>query len=1170
MDAYAILEYLAEGSYGKVYRAVHRRTGLEVAIKVIDYSALEKRRLNYMIQREVRAISRLNTLRAVVHFYSWFPVHNTKHFVLTMEYAGLGDLSTLVKCYGALPEAWCRFFLAEIVVGLEGLTSARYAHRDIKPQNILLTRDGHVKISDFGTIKDLTEEEVEMAEGRTDFVARPLGVAVDRKPKQDSHERASVYGTAVYLAPEANLAGLIYETPLDVWSLGCIMYELLTGKPAFMGNNELNIFFSTANTQTPIPTDASRAAQDLVSKLLTKDPCRRFAGGWPAIKRHPFFHGVNFELITEQKPPFEPKVIYSDLSDYNAVGGSNWERRRPDRATRADFNTAPTTDYGFLQRFLMPSERVLFTTDVIKRRALRVDRRRRFVLTDFPRLFYIDPETMVQKGSVDLTSASLRVTRVEQRVLEFSQKTNCFSVEVSTQDICDKFLNLLTKIISTSGADSATAELICDQCGAKLLKSGFCNACGNVAQGEYKGPSTIQYIMQLDPRWLPTAEKKAFFNDYLALKSDVQPELDNVYAVTRFRVQESLQRAAERFRRQSSDVVVTRLSHHRRNSRLPTSSPTSSAYSQLDDSKVQVSAAPEHDFFEFFQQNDPPGEGDGLGSLDASIGRDDLKTFDPAGLPVDTPNVLPEGSADLRCLLAKVYAVSVASENIKYPTLPLPRILVLGSDHLITKYEENFPYTTCLLATLRLSTMRFLRMPPISDMTASTLLSTCLCTCTAKRRDRLSRTIGQTYDLMTDHTAACYSCGGDVYKTARNEPININLESRLPRVRVPMVVCPEGVLCAAKMMMSSSSAQHSPASAPAPGYPDLRPQNVTDEEISAVAYPDAGLRSSGHQHEPLSHSCSANVSFDEAVHESQSYRSRTSWGVEMIASYYHRLDAGLVPERLREELYFPEERKAACALQTIQHTPGVIGAPRRCDLQELNFIRDQTVWESKSWYAYLNSTGYCPNITHENFLTSKFKDIQHILQRCSCTQKVSLDVTIKYVSDESYQSYQARRGELGSISSTDRSTSTSSDENQQVHTSSTTQEPPLNRHEPPNRQLFSQYCPQCHCPTCLARADKDAVLPSALLSRDVFFDSEFGMDAYSLFLFHHWASRSYGTVYAEPGFPVRRTCVQCERFMDSHGPCVNVSTWVHLRTRPPARRAPPMADAALPVEAEFW
>ena len=178
-----------------------------------------------------------------------------------------------------------KFYILELVLALEFLHKNNMVYRDLKPENILLDNKGHVKLTDFGLSKILEDE---------------------------SDKAFTICGTPQYLAPEVFLKKG-YNKAVDWWSLGCVMYEMLSGRLPFPIKRGVKLDSKIYEKPVVFPKHITKEAKDLITQLLIVDPSQRLGqgpDGSQKIKNHPFFKGVNWKDAAERKikPPFIPKL----------------------------------------------------------------------------------------------------------------------------------------------------------------------------------------------------------------------------------------------------------------------------------------------------------------------------------------------------------------------------------------------------------------------------------------------------------------------------------------------------------------------------------------------------------------------------------------------------------------------------------------------------------------------------------------------------------------------------------------------------------------------------------------------------------------------------------------------------------------------------------------------
>ncbi|RDA82408.1 hypothetical protein CP532_6873 [Ophiocordyceps camponoti-leonardi (nom. inval.)] len=213
---------------------------------------------------------------------------------MLLDYVPGGELFSYLRKLRRFDEEVTRFYAAEIVAVLEFLHEQQdgIAYRDLKPENLLLDRNGHVKIVDFG-------------------FAKRLGQCDDRPV-----ETYTLCGTPEYLAPEV-IHNEGHTTAVDWWALGVLIYEFLTGYPPFWHQNPIEIYKQIVEKPITFPQDPpiSDDAKHIIRSLCTIDRSRRLgnmSGGAALVKDHPFFRNVNWDdVINRRNPgPIIPPVRY--------------------------------------------------------------------------------------------------------------------------------------------------------------------------------------------------------------------------------------------------------------------------------------------------------------------------------------------------------------------------------------------------------------------------------------------------------------------------------------------------------------------------------------------------------------------------------------------------------------------------------------------------------------------------------------------------------------------------------------------------------------------------------------------------------------------------------------------------------------------------------------------
>lgn len=320
IDDFEIMKPISRGAFGRVFLAKKRTTGDLFAIKVLAKADMIRKNAVESILAERNILISVRNPFVVRFFYSFTCREN---LYLVMEYLNGGDLYSLLRNLGCLDEDVARVYIAEVVLALEYLHSLNVVHRDLKPDNLLIAHDGHIKLTDFGLSKvglinstdDLSGPAVS---GTTLFEDDQPQLSASEK-QQERRKKRSAVGTPDYLAPEI-LLGTGHGATADWWSVGVILFELIVGIPPFNAEHPQIIFDNILNRNIPwprVPDEMSSEAQDLIDKLLTEDPNQRLgAKGASEVKAHPFFRDINWDTLARQKAAFVPASESADDTSY--------------------------------------------------------------------------------------------------------------------------------------------------------------------------------------------------------------------------------------------------------------------------------------------------------------------------------------------------------------------------------------------------------------------------------------------------------------------------------------------------------------------------------------------------------------------------------------------------------------------------------------------------------------------------------------------------------------------------------------------------------------------------------------------------------------------------------------------------------------------------------------
>ncbi|ESO04662.1 hypothetical protein HELRODRAFT_78764 [Helobdella robusta] len=296
LHKFNLIKVLGKGSFGKVLLAELKGTDEVYAIKVLKKEAIlqEDDVECTMTEKRILALSAKHPFLTSLH--SCFQTKDRLFFV--MEYVNGGDLMFQIQKTRKFDENRARFYSAEVTLALMFLHRHGIIYRDLKLDNILLDIDGHCKIADFGMCKE------GMSPGKT------------------TH---TFCGTPDYIAPEI-LQELDYDTSVDWWALGVLMYEMMAGQPPFEADNEEDLFESILHDDVLYPVWLSKEAVSILKGFMTKSPAKRLGcvkahGGERAVLIHSFFHDkVDWEALEERKitPPFKPNIkTRTDVSNFD-------------------------------------------------------------------------------------------------------------------------------------------------------------------------------------------------------------------------------------------------------------------------------------------------------------------------------------------------------------------------------------------------------------------------------------------------------------------------------------------------------------------------------------------------------------------------------------------------------------------------------------------------------------------------------------------------------------------------------------------------------------------------------------------------------------------------------------------------------------------------------------
>lgn len=293
IDDFELITVIGKGSFGKVMQVRKRDTMRVYALKTIRKAHIVDRKEITHTLAERLVLARVNNPFIVPLKFSF---QSEQKLYLVLAFVNGGELFHHLQREQRFNEERSRFYSAELLLALEHLHELDVVYRDLKPENILLDYTGHIALCDFGLCK--------------------LNM-------KDSDTTNTFCGTPEYLAPEI-LNGQGYNKVIDWWTLGVLLYEMLSGLPPFYDEVTDKMYQKILTDPLVFGPDIGTEARSILTSLLNRDPTKRLGvNGAEEIKRHPFFEKhIDFKKLLQKKiqPPFKPRVSSPvDVSNFDTV-----------------------------------------------------------------------------------------------------------------------------------------------------------------------------------------------------------------------------------------------------------------------------------------------------------------------------------------------------------------------------------------------------------------------------------------------------------------------------------------------------------------------------------------------------------------------------------------------------------------------------------------------------------------------------------------------------------------------------------------------------------------------------------------------------------------------------------------------------------------------------------
>ncbi|KAK3098523.1 hypothetical protein FSP39_020302 [Pinctada imbricata] len=334
------IKTLGVGAFGEVTLVRKRDVGHLYAMKTLRKSDVLKRNQVAHVKAERDILAEADNEWVVKLYYSF---QDRDYLYFVMDYVPGGDLMNLLIKFGIFKENLARFYIAELVLAIESVHKMGFIHRDIKPDNILIDKDGHIKLTDFGLCTGFRwthnskyyqkdglhprQDSMDVScaveiECQCDKISKPL----ERRRQRQRHRclAHSLVGTPNYIAPEV-LKRQGYTSCCDWWSVGVILYEMLVGQPPFYAatpaETQFKVIHWDETLHFPPEPKLCKEASNMILSLCCGVNERLGRNGATEIKKHPFFAGLNFEGLRKSKAPYKPTISHatdtSNFDDYD-------------------------------------------------------------------------------------------------------------------------------------------------------------------------------------------------------------------------------------------------------------------------------------------------------------------------------------------------------------------------------------------------------------------------------------------------------------------------------------------------------------------------------------------------------------------------------------------------------------------------------------------------------------------------------------------------------------------------------------------------------------------------------------------------------------------------------------------------------------------------------------
>lgn len=328
------------GKTSRKNRAKVNLDGAKVyAIKILDKVHILKEKKQKYVSVEKEALSLLSRHPGVITLFWTFQDRDSLYFVLEM--ASNGELLNWIKKIGSFNEECAKYYTAQLVDTIQGIHKSGILHRDVKPENVLLDAEMRIRLADFGSAK---------------VIGKSSDANEEKIPKKFRQRSSSFVGTAEYVSPELLNDKQVSEAS-DFWAIGCILFQMLCGRPPFKGASEYQTFQKIMRGNFDFPSGLTEEAIDLITKLLKLNPDERPSAD--QIRAHAFFEGVNWENVWtidapkleaglyKRAPPAPPSNPESMEEDHSFEG--SFDSQDDGIATASETGDGAQSEHGSMQ-----------------------------------------------------------------------------------------------------------------------------------------------------------------------------------------------------------------------------------------------------------------------------------------------------------------------------------------------------------------------------------------------------------------------------------------------------------------------------------------------------------------------------------------------------------------------------------------------------------------------------------------------------------------------------------------------------------------------------------------------------------------------------------------------------------------------------------------------------